>query len=44
MFAAPGYPEARQGAWSTRMVEAVVLHGTDDQCRKKLWSFVRTFG
>jgi alkanesulfonate monooxygenase SsuD/methylene tetrahydromethanopterin reductase-like flavin-dependent oxidoreductase (luciferase family) len=44
MFAAAGYPEARQGAWSTGMVEAVVLHGTDDQCRKKLESFMRTSG
>jgi alkanesulfonate monooxygenase SsuD/methylene tetrahydromethanopterin reductase-like flavin-dependent oxidoreductase (luciferase family) len=44
MFAAAGYPEARQGAWSTSMVEAVVLHGTDDQCRKKLETFLRTSG
>jgi alkanesulfonate monooxygenase SsuD/methylene tetrahydromethanopterin reductase-like flavin-dependent oxidoreductase (luciferase family) len=44
MFAAAGYPEARQGTWSTRMVEAVVLHGTDDQCRGKLESFMRTSG
>ena len=42
MFAAAGYPEARQGAWSTGMVDAVVLHGTDDQCSKKLESFMRT--
>ncbi len=44
MFAAAGYPEARQGAWSTSMVEAVVLHGTDDQCRKKLETFMRVSG
>jgi alkanesulfonate monooxygenase SsuD/methylene tetrahydromethanopterin reductase-like flavin-dependent oxidoreductase (luciferase family) len=44
MFAAAGYPEARQGTWSTSMVEAVVLHGTDDQCRKKLETFMRTSG
>ena len=44
MFAAAGYAEARQGAWSTGMVDAVVLHGTDDQCRKKLESFRRTSG
>jgi len=42
MFAAAGYPEARQGAWSTAMVDAVVLHGTDDQCRRKLETFMRT--
>jgi F420-dependent oxidoreductase-like protein len=44
MFAAAGYPEARQGTWSARMIEAVVLHGTDDQCREKLESFMRTSG
>jgi len=44
MFAAAGFPEARQGAWSSGMVEAVVLHGTDDQCRKKLEGFMRTSG
>ena len=44
MFAAAGYPEARQGTWSARMVEAVVLHGTPDQCREKLESFLRTSG
>jgi alkanesulfonate monooxygenase SsuD/methylene tetrahydromethanopterin reductase-like flavin-dependent oxidoreductase (luciferase family) len=44
MFAAAGYPEARQGTWSTSMVEAVVLHGTDDQCRQKLEAFMRTSG
>ena len=44
MFAAAGYPEARQGTWSAGMIEAVVLHGTDDQCRKKLDAFMRTCG
>jgi len=44
MFAAAGYPEARQGTWSARMLEAVVLHGPDDECRKKLDSFMRTSG
>jgi len=44
MFAAAGYPEARQGAWSTAMVEAVVLHGTEEECRKKLEGFMRTSG
>ena len=44
MFAAAGYPEARQGTWSTSMVEAVVLYGTDDQCRRKLQAFMRTSG
>jgi len=44
MFAAAGYPEARQGNWSSGMIEAVVLHGTEDQCRKKLDTFMRTAG
>lgn len=44
MFAAAGHPEARQGTWSAAMIEAVVLHGTEDQCRKKLEAFMRTCG
>src|SRR5262249_30352811 len=44
MFAAAGYPEARQGTWSPHMLEAVVLHGSDDECRKKLDSFMQTSG
>jgi alkanesulfonate monooxygenase SsuD/methylene tetrahydromethanopterin reductase-like flavin-dependent oxidoreductase (luciferase family) len=44
MFAAAGYPEARQGGWSAGMLEAVVLHGSEDQCRSKLEAFVRTSG
>jgi alkanesulfonate monooxygenase SsuD/methylene tetrahydromethanopterin reductase-like flavin-dependent oxidoreductase (luciferase family) len=44
MFAAAGYPEARQGSWSAGMVEAVVLHGSEDQCRRKLETFTRTSG
>ena len=42
MFAAAGYPEARQGTWSQGMVDAVVLHGNEDQCRRKLESFMQT--
>jgi alkanesulfonate monooxygenase SsuD/methylene tetrahydromethanopterin reductase-like flavin-dependent oxidoreductase (luciferase family) len=42
MFAAAGYPEARQGTWSEKMVQAVVLHGTEDMCRKKLDAFMQT--
>ena len=44
MFAAAGYAEARHGTWSAGMVEAVVLHGTDDQCTRKLESFMQTSG
>ena len=44
MFAAAGYPEARQGTWSQAMVDAVVLHGNEDQCLRKLESFMQTSG
>jgi alkanesulfonate monooxygenase SsuD/methylene tetrahydromethanopterin reductase-like flavin-dependent oxidoreductase (luciferase family) len=44
MFAAAGYPEARQATWSREMIEAVVLHGTEDECRRKLDPFMRTSG
>ena len=44
MFAAAGYPEARHGAWSAGMIEAVVLHGTADACRNQLDAFMRTSG
>jgi F420-dependent oxidoreductase-like protein len=44
MFAAAGYPEARQAAWSPAMVEAVVLHGTEAECRSRLDAFMRTSG
>jgi F420-dependent oxidoreductase-like protein len=44
MFAAAGYPEARQGTWSDAMIQAVVLHGTDEQCREQLDTFMRTSG
>lgn len=44
MFAAAGYPEAREAKWSDRMIEAVVLHGDEAQCRDQLDGFVRTSG
>lgn len=44
MFAAAGYPEARQSTWSQAMVDAVVLHGDEEQCRRKLDSFLRVSG
>lgn len=44
MFAAAGYPEAREAKWSDRMIEAVVLHGDESQCRDQLDAFVRTSG
>ncbi|HZP87477.1 MAG TPA: LLM class flavin-dependent oxidoreductase [Burkholderiales bacterium] len=44
MFAAAGYPEARQASWSDTMVEAVVLHGDENRCRQRLEAFMRTSG
>lgn len=44
MFAAAGFPEARQATWSREMIEAVVLHGSEDECRRKLEAFMRTSG
>lgn len=44
MFAAAGYPEAREAKWSARMIEAVVLHGDEAQCRDKLDAFARASG
>lgn len=44
MFAAAGYPEGRDAKWSERMIEAVVLHGDESQCRDRLDSFIRTSG
>ncbi len=44
MFAAAGYPEARQATWSPAMVDAVVLHGNEDQCRRKLETFMQVSG
>jgi F420-dependent oxidoreductase-like protein len=44
MFANAGYPEARQAAWSPGMVEAVVLHGSEAQCRRKLDAFMQASG
>lgn len=44
MFAAAGYPEAREAKWSEPMIEAVVLHGDETQCRDRLDAFMRTSG
>ena len=40
MFAAAGYPEARQGEWSDAMLDAVVLHGTEAVAREKVLQFM----
>lgn len=44
MFAAAGHPEAREGRWTDAMVESVVLHGSEDICRRKLEAFMQTAG
>lgn len=36
MFGAAGYPEASQGAWSDRMIDAVVLSGAEELVAKRL--------
>ena len=44
MFVASGYPEARNGGWSDKMVEAVVLHGDETTCARKVDKFLKTSG
>ncbi len=40
MFVAAGLREAREGKWSQNMVEAVVLHGDEAACAKKVERFL----
>jgi alkanesulfonate monooxygenase SsuD/methylene tetrahydromethanopterin reductase-like flavin-dependent oxidoreductase (luciferase family) len=44
MFVAAGLPEAREGKWSSRMVESVVIHGDDVACAKKVDAFLAVSG
>ena len=44
MFVAAGLPEARKGKWSWRMLEAVVIHGDDAACAKKVETFLAVSG
>lgn len=44
MFVASGYPEARDGNWSAKMFEAVVLHGDEATCAQKVDAFLKTSG
>ncbi len=44
MFAAAGFPEARQGVWSQAMLEAVVLHGDETVCERKVREFLQVSG
>jgi alkanesulfonate monooxygenase SsuD/methylene tetrahydromethanopterin reductase-like flavin-dependent oxidoreductase (luciferase family) len=36
MLTAAGFPEASQGAWSDRMIEAVVLFGDESRVAERL--------
>lgn len=44
MFAAAGFGEARQGGWSQAMLDAVVLHGDEAQCARKVDEFLNISG
>lgn len=44
MFAGAGFPEARQGEWSTAMTDAVVLHGDESAARRKIQEFLAVSG
>lgn len=44
MFVAAGLPEAREGKWSSRMVDAAVIRGDDAACAKKVDEFLAVSG
>jgi alkanesulfonate monooxygenase SsuD/methylene tetrahydromethanopterin reductase-like flavin-dependent oxidoreductase (luciferase family) len=44
MFVAAGLPEAREGKWSPRMVEAAVIHGDEAACAKQVDTFLAVSG
>jgi len=44
MFVAAGLREAREGKWSSQMVEAVVIHGDDAACANKVDRFLSVSG
>lgn len=44
MFVAAGFPEARQSAWSQAMLDAVVLHGDEATCERKVAEFLNVSG
>jgi alkanesulfonate monooxygenase SsuD/methylene tetrahydromethanopterin reductase-like flavin-dependent oxidoreductase (luciferase family) len=44
MFAAAGFPEARQGAWSRAMLDAVLLQGDEMACGKAIDDFIAVSG
>ncbi len=44
MFVAAGLAEAREGKWSPGMIEAVVLHGDEMACAKKVEAFLSVSG
>lgn len=44
MFEAAGYPEARQGAWSDAMLDAVVLQGDEAAVTRRVREFIGISG
>ncbi|MSQ10884.1 MAG: LLM class flavin-dependent oxidoreductase [Dehalococcoidia bacterium] len=44
MFASAGFPEARQGEWTSAMSDAVVLHGDEPAARRKIGEFLEVSG
>jgi F420-dependent oxidoreductase-like protein len=44
MFAAAGFPEAREGRFSAAMLAATVLHGDEENCADKITEFLQVSG
>ncbi|MEO7404960.1 MAG: LLM class flavin-dependent oxidoreductase [Burkholderiales bacterium] len=44
MFVQAGFPEAREGKWSDRMVAAAVVHGDEASCAQKVREFLSMSG
>jgi hypothetical protein len=40
MFADAGFPEAKEGAWSDPMIDAVVLSGNETQVAERLYGLL----
>lgn len=44
MFVDAGYPEAREGVWSDRMIDGIVVSGNEDKAATRLHEFSRCGG
>ncbi len=44
MFVAAGFPQARSGGWSQPMLDAVLLHGDEAACERKIADFLSVAG